>query len=145
MRGVIQISGNVRYTPEDAREFAFRAAAGAGAGAAAARSRANTTGAAELCGRPAVGFATFLDYLDGFAAGRIAGEADHEIDFPTPAAIRVDAKGGIAQLGFDRVFDLLLARASLYGLALLTQQNSFTAGELGYITRGAWPKPGSSR
>lgn len=135
MRGVIQISGNVRYTPEDAREFAVRAAMAAGAGEAAARSLANATVAAELCGRPAVGFAHFLDYLDGFAAGRIAGGADHEIDFPTPAAIRVDAKGGIAQLGFDRAFDVLLARASLYGLALFTQQNSYTAGELGYYAR----------
>lgn len=135
MRGAIQISSSVRYTPEMAREFAFQAAIAAGAGEAAARSLANATVAAELCGRPSVGFAHLPDYLDGFATGRIAGRAEPEINFPTPAAIRVDAKGGIAQLGFDRAFDSLLSRAALYGLTLFTQQNSYTAGELGYYTR----------
>ncbi len=135
MQGVTQISSIVRYTPEDAREFAFRAAIAAGAGEAAASALASATVAAERSGRSSVGFAHLPDYLDGFATRRIVGTAEPEIDFPTPAAIRVDAKGGIAQLGFDRAFDALIERTGLYGLAVFMQHNSYTAGELGYYAR----------
>lgn len=132
---MIQISSIVRYTPDDAREFAFEAAIAAGAAEAAARSLANATVAAELCGRASVGFAHLPDNLDGFAAGRIIGQAEPEIAFPVPAAIHVDARGGIAQLGFDRAFDALRQRAGLYGLAVFMQHNSYTTGELGYYVR----------
>lgn len=125
----------MRYTPEEAQEFAVQAAIAAGAGEATARVLASATVAAELHGRPSVGFAHLPDYLGGLEAGRIAGRAEPGIDFPTPAAIRVDAKGGIAQFGFDRAFDALLERTGLYGMAVFMQHNSYTAGELGYYTR----------
>jgi (2R)-3-sulfolactate dehydrogenase (NADP+) len=91
--------------------------------------------AAELAGKRSVGFEHLLDYLDGFAKGRIAGAAKPEISFPAPALIRVDAKGGIAQLGFDRAFDDIVERATRHGVALFAQTNSYTVGELGYYTR----------
>ncbi|QCI66308.1 Ldh family oxidoreductase [Phreatobacter stygius] len=125
----------MRYSKERARQLAWRAAMGAGASHAAAASLADATVAAELSGRGAVGFAHLLDYLEGFVAGRIAGGAEPDIGFPTPAIIRVDAKGGIAQLGFDLAFDELRARADLYGMTVFAQENSYTAGELGYYTR----------
>ncbi|MGO4741315.1 Ldh family oxidoreductase [Bosea sp. 2KB_26] len=125
----------MRLTIEGAREMARRAVLAAGASEAAAASLADATIAAELAGRPSVGFAHLLDYLDSLVAGRIAGSAIPEIGFPAPVAIRIDARGGIAQLGFDLAFDALLERAGLYGLALLSQANSYTVGELGYYTR----------
>ena len=54
---------------------------------------------------------------------------------PAPAAIHCDARGGIAQLGFDRVFDDLCRRAATFGIALFAQKGSYTTGELGYYPR----------
>jgi (2R)-3-sulfolactate dehydrogenase (NADP+) len=125
----------MRFTIERARTMARRTLMAVGASDAVATSLANATIAAELSGRRSVGFAHLLDYLDGIAAGRIAGSAKPDISFPTPAAIRIDARGGIAQLGFDLAFDELQARAGIYGIALLSQANSYTVGELGYYTR----------
>jgi (2R)-3-sulfolactate dehydrogenase (NADP+) len=120
---------------EEARELALRAAMGAGASLAVATSLTEATLAAELAGRSAVGFAHLPDYLDGFASGRISGTAEPDIDRPVPAVIRIDARGGIAQRGFDLAFDDLRTRAATYGVAILTQHNSYTAGELGYYAR----------
>jgi len=49
--------------------------------------------------------------------------------------IQVDARGGIAQLGFDLAFDELQKRTELYGIAIFSQSSSYSAGELGYYTR----------
>ena len=125
----------MRFTIERARTMARRTLMAVGASEAVATSLANATIAAELSGRSSVGLAHLLDYLDGIAAGRIAASAKPDISFPTPAAIRIDARGGIAQLGFDLAFDELQARAGIYGIALLSQANSYTVGELGYYTR----------
>lgn len=125
----------MRLTIEGAREMARRAVLAVGGSEAVAAALADATLAAELSGRPSVGFAHLLDYLDGLAAGRIAGSATPRISFPAPVAIRIEAGGGIAQLGFDLAFDALQERAGHYGLALLSQANSYTVGELGYYTR----------
>jgi (2R)-3-sulfolactate dehydrogenase (NADP+) len=106
-----------------------------GANDAVATSLADATIAAELHGRHSVGFAHLLDYLASIRAGRILGSAEPDISFPAAAVIRIDAGGGIAQLGFDRAFGELQARAGIYGIALLSQSNSYSAGELGYYTR----------
>jgi (2R)-3-sulfolactate dehydrogenase (NADP+) len=49
--------------------------------------------------------------------------------------IPCDARGGIAQAGFDRAFDSLSERARTFGIALFAQNGSFTTGELGYYPR----------
>lgn len=125
----------MRYTVEQAREMARRAAVAAGAGDATAAALADATVAAELSGRSAVGFAHLPDYLDAVQAGRIDGTAQPEIHHPAPAVIRIDARDGIAQLGFDLAFGRLCAAAGTCGVAILAQENSYTAGELGYYTR----------
>lgn len=124
-----------RYTKEAARELARLASLGAGASDAAARSLAEATVAAEFSGRPALGLAHLPDYLTGLKVGRIAGAVQPEIDFPAPALVRVNAKGGIAQLGFDLAFEELRVRATTYGIAAFAQENSYTTGELGYYVR----------
>ena len=65
----------MRYDAEQARALARRAIGNAGASEAVARSLANATIAAEIHGRPGVGFAHLLDYLDGLRHGRIADNA----------------------------------------------------------------------
>ena len=46
-----------------------------------------------------------------------------------------NADGGIAQLGFDLAFERFVAVARSFGIAILTQANSYTTGELGYYVR----------
>ncbi|WP_025127249.1 Ldh family oxidoreductase [Pseudomonas sp. PH1b] len=125
----------MRYSPEQAHRLAQRLAVRAGASLAVADSLAAATVAAELAGRPALGFCHLLDYLGALRCGRIAATVEPRLEFPAPALIRLDALGGIAQLGFDRAFDELCHRANHYGISLLAQHNSYTAGELGYYTR----------
>ena len=125
----------MKYECEAARQIAFDAIRKAGANDAIADSLAQATISAELAGSKAVGFAHLPDYLDGFARGRIAANAEPDASFPALAAIRVDARGGIAQLAYDRVFDELISRAKTYGVVTLAVSNSFTVGELGYYTR----------
>lgn len=125
----------MRYEPEYLRELVQRAAMSAGASGDVATSLADAVISAEWAGKRSVGLAHLVDYLDGFANGRIAARAEPDITYPAPAAIRVDAKFGIAQLGFDRAFTRLVGCAKEYGIATFAQCNSFTAGELGYYTR----------
>ncbi|VWC25655.1 Ldh family oxidoreductase [Burkholderia lata] len=125
----------MKYEREAARQVAFDAIKAVGANDAIAHSLAAAVISAELAGSKAVGFAHLPDYLDGFAKGRIAARAEPDVSFPAPAAVRVDARGGIAQLAYDRVFDELVDRAKTYGVVTLAVSNSFTVGELGYYTR----------
>lgn len=125
----------MHHDTEAARAIARRALLRAGASEAVAASLADATIAAELAGNRAVGFAHLPDYLDGLAKGRIAGDAEPAIEFPALASIRVDARGGIAQLGFDLALDEFVHRTTVYGTTVFAQFNSFTVGELGYYTR----------
>lgn len=125
----------MHYETRDALELVRRAALKAGASNEVADSLAKAVVAAEWAGNRSVGFAHLADYLDGFAKGRIAADAEPEITHPAPALIRIDAKGGIAQLGFDRTCEDMVERATVHGVALLAQTGSYTGGELGYYTR----------
>lgn len=125
----------MRLSTSEAISIAEQAAKSAGASGPVAASLAQAVVAAEWSGNRAVGFAHLMDYLDGFRCGRIAGDAKPSISFPAAATVRVDANRGIAQLGFDLAFDELLARAKQSGVAVFSQFNSFTVGELGYYTR----------
>ena len=120
---------------DEARTIAARAVVAAGAAEAVAHSLARATVAAEQSGRNGVGFAHLPDYLASIVDGRIDGNAQPLIGFPTPASIHVDAAAGIAQLGFDLAFQELVDRASRFGIAIFLQHNSYPAGELGYYTR----------
>lgn len=93
-----------RYDRQGALDLARAACRGAGASAAVAESLAQATVSAELHARPSVGFSHLLDYLAGFQDGRIAGAATPDLAFPATCVIRCDARGGIAQLGFDLAF-----------------------------------------
>ncbi|MCA1406752.1 Ldh family oxidoreductase [Ensifer sp. IC3342] len=117
------------------RRIAADACLACGATAAMAKSLVDATMSAAWHGRPEVGFPHFLDYLQSLRDGRIDGKARPRIDYPLPAFIHADAMGGIAQLGFDLVFEDLVKRARTLGIAIFTQKNSYTAGELGYYVR----------
>ena len=124
-----------RFSLEAAIDLAARAAHAAGASDEAAQSLAQATVSADARGKSAIGFGHLLDYLAAIREGRIDGAAEPLITSPAPAAIHCDARGGIAQLGFDRVFDDLSRRARTFGIALLAQKGSYTTGELGYYPR----------
>lgn len=99
---------------------------------AATRSLAAAVVCAEASGNRAVGLSHLLDYLKALEDGRIDGQAAPMITSPAPALIKIDARRGIAQYGFDLAVDDLSARAKNFGIALLSQHNSYTTGELGY-------------
>jgi len=124
-----------RFDQKTASELAYAACRGAGAGEAAARSLAEATISAELHGKSAIGFRHLVDYLAAFVAGRLVGDAEPELSSPAAAIIRCDARGGIAQLGFDRAFEDLCRRCAAYGVAIFAQHNSYTSGELGWYVR----------
>lgn len=106
-----------------------------GATHAMAEALVDATVFAECHGRPEVGFAHFVDYLNSLRDGRIDGNATPLLDDALPAFIRCDARGGIAQLGFAVAVERLVERARSFGIAIFTQRNSYTAGQLGYYVR----------
>ena len=124
-----------RLSRDEALDLAHRACRGAGASEAAAASLAAATLSAEAHGKTAVGFAHLVDYLTSLTEGRIDGAAAPAVSFPAAALVSVDARGGVAQLGFDLAFGELSARAKRYGVAIFAQRNSYTTGELGYYAR----------
>ena len=124
-----------RFTLEAATDLAARAVRAAGASDEAALSLARATVSANAHGKGSSGFSHLMDYLAALRAGRIVGDAEPLITSPAPAAIHCDARGGIAQAGFDRAFDSLCERAQTFGLALFAQNGSYTTGELGYYPR----------
>jgi (2R)-3-sulfolactate dehydrogenase (NADP+) len=124
-----------RFTVEAATDLAARAIRAAGASDEAALSLARATVSANAHGKGSSGFSHLMDYLSALRAGRIVGDAELLITSPAPAAIHCDAKGGIAQAGFDRAFDSLSERARTFGIALFAQNGSYTTGELGYYPR----------
>jgi (2R)-3-sulfolactate dehydrogenase (NADP+) len=119
----------------EARRLASDALVASGASPAMAASLAQATLSAACNGRPEMGFAHLADYLTSLREGRIDGQAEPTLAFPLPAFIHCDAQGGIAQLGFDLAFEALVERATTLGIAIFSQANSYTAGELGYYVR----------
>ena len=124
-----------RFSLEEATDLAARAVHAAGASEEAALSLARATVSANAHGKGSSGFSHLMDYLPALRAGRIVGDAEPLVTSPAPAAIHCDARGGIAQLGFDQAFDDLRRRAEAFGLALFAQNGSYTTGELGYYPR----------
>lgn len=119
----------------EAAKLATRACLAAGAKEATARSLVNTTLSAALYGPSTLGFPYLVDYLNSFREGRINCDATPTSERPYPAFVVSDADRGIAQLGFDLAFDQLVETVRTFGVAVFTQTNSYTAGELGYYVR----------
>jgi (2R)-3-sulfolactate dehydrogenase (NADP+) len=124
-----------RFTLEAATDLAARAVRASGASDEVALALARATVSANAHGKGSSGFSHLMDYLTALRAGRIVGNAEPLITSPAPAAIHCDARGGIAQAGFDLAFDSLCERAQTFGIALLAQNGSYTTGELGYYPR----------
>ena len=89
---------------------------------------------AEDRGRAVVGVAHLLDHVDAMEDGRLDGRAVPLLGHPAPTVTTSDARGGIAQTGFDGAFAGLVKAAHHYGLAVFAQQGSFTCGPLGWFT-----------
>jgi (2R)-3-sulfolactate dehydrogenase (NADP+) len=89
---------------------------------------------AEDRGKSVVGVAHLLDHVDAMTDGRLDGRAVPRIAHPSAAVTTSDARGGIAQAGFDASLPGLVQAARRYGLAAFAQQGSFTCGPLGWFT-----------
>src|ERR1700733_634444 len=124
-----------RFTIEAATDLAARAVRAAGANDETALALARATVSANAHGKESSGFSHLMDYLAPLRARRIVGDAEPAVSSPAPAAIHCDARGGIAQAGFDRAFDSLCERAQTFGIAVFAQNGSYTTGELGYYPR----------
>ncbi|SEE94953.1 Ldh family oxidoreductase [Ruania alba] len=89
---------------------------------------------AEQRGKPAVGAAHLLDYLDALRSGRLNGAPAPTMVHSRAAAISVEADAGAAQVVFDRARPALIDSAERCGVAVLSIRNSFSAGELAHYT-----------
>ncbi len=125
---------NTSITLAHLSRLCIAAAKRAGASNAVARSLAKATVAAEAAGQKTVGLSHFFDYLDSFQARRIDPIAVPVLTRMKQSVFHCDAKGGLAQLGFDMAFSALVRAARKNGLALFSQSNAFTCGSLGYHT-----------
>lgn len=90
--------------------------------------------AAERRGNTAVGVTHLFDYLDALRSGRLNGAARPRIHRDRAAVISVSADDGVAQLGFRAALAELAAAARANGIAVLSINDAFTVGELGYYT-----------
>ncbi|WP_105384675.1 Ldh family oxidoreductase [Neorhizobium alkalisoli] len=129
------MAGEVTLEVREAEDLATRACRGAGASEATARSLVAATISAALFGPPTLGFPHLVDYLNSFREGRISTNPEPTLNRPYTAYFVSDADRGIAQLGFDRAFDQLVETVRHFGIAIFTQTNSYSAGELGYFVR----------
>lgn len=124
----------MRLNLAEAIAMCEQAAIAVGASREMATSLARSVVAAEAKGLTVVGLSHFLDYLDALLAGRIDGRAEPVVTRPSLAVFVSDARGGTAHTGFDRSINDFVKAARLFGVAIFTQRNAFTCGELGYFT-----------
>ncbi|RFB79000.1 Ldh family oxidoreductase [Methylovirgula sp. 4M-Z18] len=129
------MSDEVLLERSEAEELAMRACLAAGASRSSARSLVDATLSAALYGPPTLGFPHMVDYLNSFREGRIKCDPVPTLKRAFPAFLVSDADGGIAQLGFDLAFNDLTETVRHFGIAIFTQTNSYTTGELGYYVR----------
>ncbi|EJL50465.1 malate/lactate dehydrogenase [Rhizobium sp. CF122] len=129
------MSDAVVLSRKDAEELAMKACLACGTAVSSARSLVDATLSAAIYGPPTLGFPHLVDYLDGFRKGRINRDPNPRLERAFPAFLVSDADRGIAQLGFDLAFTHLLEAVRNFGVAVFTQTNSYTTGELGYYVR----------
>lgn len=129
------MSGKRTTSRAVAEELATRACLAVGANAATTRSLVNATISAALFGPPTLGFPHLIDYLNSFSEGRINPEPYPTLNNELSAFLTSNADGGIAQLGFDLAIDNLVDAVQVAGVAVFSQHNSYTTGELGYYAR----------
>lgn len=89
---------------------------------------------AEDRSKAAAGVGHLLDHIDAMDDGRLDGRAVPRLAHPSPAVITSDARGGIAQTGFDEGFADFVKAARSCGLAAFAQQGAFTCGPLGWFS-----------
>jgi len=123
------------FAPAELEAFCSDLLRRAGASEATALALAAATVEAEQRGRPAVGVRHLLDYVTALRDGRLNAHASPALIGARPSALVVDADGGTAQLAFERFLPDLVDAAESSGVAVLSLNNAFTTGELGFYVR----------
>lgn len=116
---------------DDLERLCDRAVRGSGGSPEVARVLAAATVAAERRGRPAVGAAHLLDYLDALRAGRLNGDPRPSVARTRSAIVTADADEGPAQLAFEMLLPELAEAAIDCGVAVASVRGAYAAGELG--------------
>ncbi|CAN7529718.1 Ldh family oxidoreductase [Rhizobium sp. LjRoot98] len=129
------MADEIEIEQKEIEELALKACRGAGADEASAQALVDATLSAARFGPATLGFPHMVDYLNSFREGRINCAPVPTLTRPYPAMLVSDADGGVAQLGFDLAFSDIVDAARSFGIAMFTQTNSYTAGELGYFVR----------
>lgn len=128
------MSDKIHLDLAEAMSLCQRAALAVGASEETASALARSVVAAEAKGVGSVGLSHFIDYLEALRSGRMDGKAEPVITRPALAIFASDAQGGAAHTGFDRALADFGKAARLFGVAIFSQRNAFTCGELGYFT-----------
>ena len=95
-----------------------------------AKSLAEQTVLTEELGQSNAGVVRIFDYIEGSKNGRINGRAEPDVSHPAPSMIHVNGNGGLAQTGFDCVFDEIVLTAKKLGTCIFLHKNATTCGSL---------------
>lgn len=113
----------VRLTLDAVRTLARRVLRRAGLAEAHANAVAETIVAGERDGCASHGVYRLLVATRSIGAGVVSPDGDPVLEDSTPGIIRVDGRGGFAQLAFDLARPVLVKRARHHGIAALAITN----------------------
>lgn len=115
-----------------ATSLCIGAARAVGANAETAEALARAVVDAEAVGQSALGMCQFADYLSALEGGRLVGCAEPVVH-RNGCVVVADAQGGTPYVAFDRVFDEIAGIARGHGVAVLSEENAYVSGALGYF------------
>jgi len=128
------IQDTLRLSPKAARKLIFEALIGAGTAAGNAGYFADAILDTELSGLEGHGFYWLQYYCEHVRSGKVDGRAKPNVEKLSPAAFRVDARGGFAHPAIEKGFAKLIPAAKKNGVAGMAVHNSYNAATLGYHT-----------
>ncbi|MGO1538182.1 MAG: Ldh family oxidoreductase [Leucobacter sp.] len=134
---MVETAGTHRITCAEFEKLGAAALQRAGANVQTIAALMRATLDAEARRNPVVGGAHLLDYLDALRDGRINGNAEPLVRAARAGVLTVNADRGVAQLAFDDALDALTERAHDTGVAVLSVNNSYSGGALGYYAARA--------
>ena len=127
-------SKQLKLTPKAARALIFDALTGAGTAPANATYFTEAILDTELSGLEGHGFYWLQYYCEHVQSGKVDGKARPKVEKISPAAFRVDARGGFAHPAIEKGFAKLIPAAQKFGIAGLAVYNSYNAATLGFHT-----------
>ncbi|QDK33185.1 Ldh family oxidoreductase [Sphingomonas sp. IC081] len=116
-------TGEIAFSLEEADAFARKVLVACGLAADHAAAVAQTMVSGERDGCTSHGLYRLLVAANSVARGVVVPDAVPEVSEPAKALVKVDGKGGFAQLPFERGMPLLVEKARTYGIAAMALNN----------------------